>query len=39
MWGGRDGYQTLLNTDYAQEQKNYAAFLKVSRMYDVRCSL
>jgi xylose isomerase len=27
LWGGRDGYQTLLNTDYGREQKNYAAFL------------
>ena len=25
MWGGRDGYQCLLNTDYAQEQQNYGA--------------
>jgi len=28
MWGGRDGYQTLLNTNYAREMENYAAFCK-----------
>ena len=33
FWGGRDGYMHLLNTDYAQEQKNYAAFLKASADY------
>ena len=29
MWGGRDGYQCLLNTNYGQELKNYAAFCKM----------
>jgi len=33
MWGGRDGYQTLLNTDYATEQDNYATFLKMTADY------
>ena len=33
MWGGRDGYQTLLNTDYAKEQRNYANFLKATADY------
>jgi len=28
MWGGRDGYMCLLNTDYGREQENYASFLK-----------
>ena len=34
MWGGRDGYQSLLNTDYAKEQQNYANFLTAT--YQVR---
>lgn len=33
MWGGRDGYQTLLNTNYAKEQDNYATFLKLVAAY------
>lgn len=33
MWGGRDGYQTLLNTDYALENQNYAHFLKATADY------
>ena len=33
LWGGRDGYQTLLNTDYAKEQENYATFLKMTADY------
>ncbi len=33
MWGGRDGYQTLLNTDYKKEQDNYAAFLRLTAAY------
>ena len=33
MWGGRDGYQTLLNTDYKRENDNYAQFLKVTADY------
>ena len=33
MWGGRDGYQTLLNTNYAVELQNYATFLKLTADY------
>ena len=33
MWGGRDGYQSLLNTDYAKEQENYATFIKAVLKY------
>lgn len=33
MWGGRDGYQCLLNTEYAQENANYAHFLRALADY------
>ena len=33
MWGGRDGYQTLLNTNYGKELQNYAHFLKATSDY------
>uniref|UniRef100_A0A7S3ATI6 Xylose isomerase n=1 Tax=Haptolina ericina TaxID=156174 RepID=A0A7S3ATI6_9EUKA len=33
LWGGRDGYQCLLNTDYKQELTNYAAFLRATADY------
>lgn len=33
MWGGRDGYQCLLNTDMEREQKQYASFLRAMRDY------
>ena len=29
MWGGRDGYQTLLNTDYSRELRNSAHFCRM----------
>lgn len=29
LWGGREGYDTLLNTDYKQETEQYARFLKM----------
>ena len=29
LWGGREGYDTLLNTDLAQEGEQYARFLKM----------
>lgn len=29
LWGGREGYETLLNTDLRQESKQFAAFLKM----------
>lgn len=33
FWGGREGYETLLNTDMALEQDNYARFLKMAVAY------
>lgn len=30
FWGGREGYETLLNTDYSQEQEQFAAFLHLA---------
>ncbi|MBE7062817.1 MAG: xylose isomerase [Ruminococcaceae bacterium] len=33
FWGGREGYETLLNTDMALEQDNYAAFLRMAVDY------
>ena len=33
FWGGREGYETLLNTDMALEQDNYARLLKMARDY------
>jgi len=33
MWGGRDGYQTLLNTDYKKENDIYASFLRMTADY------
>ena len=33
FWGGREGYDTLLNTDLALEQDNLAAFLKLAVAY------
>ena len=33
MWGGRDGYQCLLNTDYKVETDNYATFLRMTADY------
>ena len=33
FWGGREGYETLLNTDMALEQDNYARFLKMAVDY------
>lgn len=29
LWGGREGYDTLLNTDLKQESEQYARFLKM----------
>lgn len=29
FWGGREGYETLLNTDMQLENDNYARFLKM----------
>ncbi len=33
FWGGREGYETLLNTDMALENDNYARFLKMAVSY------
>lgn len=33
FWGGREGYETLLNTNMALEQDNYARFLKTAVAY------
>ena len=33
FWGGREGYETLLNTNMALEQDNYARFLKMAVEY------
>ena len=30
FWGGREGYETLLNTDYKQEQEQFARFLHLA---------
>ena len=30
FWGGREGYETLLNTDYGQEQEQFARFLQLA---------
>ena len=30
FWGGREGYETLLNTDYRQEQEQFARFLHLA---------
>lgn len=33
FWGGREGYETLLNTDYSLEQDNFARFLQMAVDY------
>ena len=33
FWGGREGYDTLLNTDLKREQEHMAAFLRMSADY------
>ncbi len=30
FWGGREGYETLLNTDYGHEQEQFAKFLQLA---------
>jgi xylose isomerase len=30
LWGGREGYETLLNTDLARESKQYGRFLQMA---------
>lgn len=33
FWGGREGYETLLNTDVALEYDNFARFLRMAKDY------
>lgn len=33
FWGGREGYETLLNTDAALENDNFARFLRMAKDY------
>ncbi|MDR1927777.1 MAG: xylose isomerase [Oscillospiraceae bacterium] len=33
FWGGREGYETLLNTNYSLEQENIARFFTMARDY------
>ncbi|HEX2970872.1 MAG TPA: xylose isomerase, partial [Tepidisphaeraceae bacterium] len=33
FWGGREGYETLLNTDYKHEQEQFARFLHLAVDY------
>jgi len=33
FWGGREGYSTLLNTDYAREQRQRSRFLRMAIDY------
>lgn len=30
FWGGREGYQSILNTDLHKELSNYAKFLRMA---------
>ncbi|MBC7958431.1 MAG: xylose isomerase, partial [Vallitaleaceae bacterium] len=36
FWGGREGYETLLNTDTALESDNFAKFLRMAKDYAVK---
>ena len=33
FWGGREGYETLLNTNYSREQETFARFLQLAVDY------
>lgn len=39
FWGGREGYDTLLNTNLDLELQNYATMLKIARDYNVKSGL
>lgn len=39
FWGGREGYETLLNTDMALETENLARFLTLARDYGRRAGI
>lgn len=39
LWGGREGYSSLLNTDYRHEQQALAAFLRMVADYAKKAGL
>lgn len=39
FWGGREGYDTLLNTDLKQELDHYATLLTLARDYNIKSGL
>ncbi len=39
FWGGREGYDTLLNTDLQKELDHYATLLKLARDYNIKSGL
>jgi xylose isomerase len=39
LWGGREGYSTMLNTDYKHEQQALAAFLRMVADYAKKAGL
>jgi xylose isomerase len=39
LWGGREGYETLLNTDLAQESRQYGRFLQMAVEYKHKIGL
>ena len=36
FWGGREGYETLLNTNTSLEIDNFARFLKMAKDYAIK---
>ena len=36
LWGGREGYETLLNTDLAREERQFARFLSIVAEHKAR---
>ncbi|CAK4078070.1 unnamed protein product [Aphanomyces euteiches] len=36
LWGGREGFQTILNTDIGREEAHYAAFLRMAVAYKAK---
>ncbi|MDE5715462.1 MAG: xylose isomerase [Anaeroplasmataceae bacterium] len=39
FWGGREGYDTLLNTDIKMELDHYATLLTIARDYNIKSGL
>lgn len=39
FWGGREGYDTLLNTDMKMELDHYATLLTIARDYNIKSGL